>query len=191
MKNKIITILLLLIVYGCTIFETREPEPPDSGTSAPFIQPERPEVVLENLENAIRDLNLQNYLRNLDEELFQYQPNNAAQNATPDLWTNWDYASEETYFNNLRSASQSGSNHQLQLSDIESETLSSSEQQITARYSLTVNHNRNVDGIPTTATGSFILYLTEADDGLWSIREWTDLATSGSFTWSDLRSTFF
>lgn len=186
-----VLVLVLLVLSSCTLFETREPDPPDSGAGTPFIQPDRAEIVLQNLENAVKDLNVRNYLNCLNEETFTYQPTGEAQNSDPDLWSGWGFASEENYFNNLRSSAQSGSGNSLQLSNIESETLSSTEQQISVNYVLNVNHNRNTDGIPVTAQGRMILYLVAGDDGLWSISGWTDLSTSGEFSWSDMRSTFY
>lgn len=181
--------VMLLFVAGCTLFDTRDPEPPDGGSGPPFMQPDRPEIVLENLANAIAALNLQNYLRSF-EDAFTYLPTQAAQQANPDLWENWGKDEEETYFNTLISASQSGSNHNLTFADINTEIISSSEQQITARYNLTVQHNRNTDGIPTMANGQMILRLVSGNDGLWAIQEWTDISGSSSFTWSDLRAAF-
>ncbi len=179
-----------LLFSGCTLFDTREPEPPDAGPGAPFLQPDRPEIVLENLSNAFVAVNLQNYLRSINEKDFRYSPTVTAQNENPELWGTWSIEDEEAYFNNLSSASQSGTNHSLTFSDVDTEIVSSSVQQITATYNLTVNHNRNTQGVPTLAGGQVIFLMTAGEDGLWSISEWTDVSSSGTFSWSDLRAAF-
>ena len=56
-------ILLCTVVFfnvGCELFQTRDAEPPDSGNVGVFLQPDRPEVVLDNLVSAVENLNALN-----------------------------------------------------------------------------------------------------------------------------------
>lgn len=179
----------MVLVSGCGIFETRDAEPPDQG-GAPFIQPDRAELVLTNLQNAISSMNTQNYMRCLVSEGFSFTPSALAADNDPDIWPNWSLEDEETYFNNMRASTQNRTGHALQVQNEERTTLPDGGERITANYSITINHNRTGGGLPTVATGIFVIDLVRGEDGLWAIREWTDNAGGSSFTWSDFRATF-
>ncbi|MCC5925795.1 MAG: hypothetical protein JJU41_04465 [Bacteroidetes bacterium] len=183
-------LVLLLIAGGCSLFETRSAEPPDGAVTGVFMQPDRADVVLDNLVNAIENLNTQNYLRNLHPDLFEYNPSLPALESNPELWARWSRDEEQLYFNNLRAAAENTTGHQLRLSNISSESISVSEQQIVADYSLTLIHNRANVGVPTSITGRFVLVLESGEDGLWSIVRWSDVGAGQSFSWSDLRASF-
>jgi len=186
---SIFTFLILLIATGgCDLFATREPEDPDAGSGPPFLQPDRAEIVVNNLRGAIQGMNTANYMRCLEEEGFQFEP--AARDSDADIWPGWNYDSERVYFDNLRAATQNLSGHQLQLSDESTQEIPGGGNRITARYTLTVNHNRSTQGVPTIARGTMILDLFAGEDGLWSIHAWTDRAEGESFSWSDMKSTF-
>jgi hypothetical protein len=180
----------MMVLSGCSLFETREAELPDDGSTGVFLQPDRPEVVLENLISAIQNLNTFNYIRCLNEDQFTFAPSNAALTTNPDVWVNWGVDQERTYFNNLRAASENTTGHQLRLSNITNELSSPNQRQIVADYSLSVFHNRTGVGIPTTLGGRFILEVESGEDGLWSIVSWTDVGQGSNFSWSDLRASF-
>lgn len=187
---------LAFLLTGCGVFETRTPEPPDEGGgSAGFQQPDRPEQVIENLQNAVSDMNSLNYMRNLLESeaggaSFSFTPSSAALDNDPSVWQNWSREDEATYFNNLVTATQNQSGHRLVIADLERITLPEGGERITASYTLTVLHNRTASDIPTVASGSFLMDLVQDENGLWYIQSWTDNAAGSSFTWSDIKATF-
>lgn len=193
-KPFIIIVLLALsvmtVAQGCSLFETREAEAPDGGITGVFLQPDRASIVLDNLINAIETLNTQNYLRNLHPDAFEYNPSLRALETNPELWARWSRDEEQLYFNNLRAAAENTSGHQLRLSNISSESISLSEQQIVADYTLTLIHNRANVGVPTNISGRFVLVLQSGEDGLWSIVRWSDVGSGQTFSWSDLRASF-
>lgn len=181
----------MLLLSGCGIFETRTPEPPADGSgNAGFQQPDRPELVIENLQTAVSEMNSLNYMRSLAEPPFSFTPSSAAFDSDPAVWQNWSREDEATYFNNLVTATQNQSGHSLSISDSERITLPEGGERITASYTLTVMHNRTDAGIPTVASGSFLMDLVQDENGLWYIRSWTDNAGSSSFTWSDVKASF-
>jgi hypothetical protein len=186
-------LILIMVVFaatGCSLFETRQAELPEDGSTGVFLQPDRAEVVLDNLISAIQNLNTLNYIRCLSEDRFTFAPSNAALTTNPDIWVNWTVDQEQTYFNNMRAASESTTGHQLRLSNISNELSAPNQRQIVADYSLTVFHNRTGMGIPTNLGGRFILELESGEDGLWSIISWTDVGQGSNFSWSDLRASF-
>lgn len=187
-------ILLCTVVFfnaGCELFQTRDAEPPDSGNVGVFLQPDRPEVVLDNLVSAVENLNALNYSRCLIERGFKFNPSNSAQNSSPEIWGNWSLEDEKTYFNNLRSAATNSSGHRLTLSNISTELSSNDSRQVFATYTLTVLHNRSNLGVPTTISGTLALRLQLENSGLWSISEWTDISNGDDYSWSDLKAAFY
>ena len=186
----ILFLSVILTSQACGVFETRKAAPPQSGDGSTFIQPDQSDIVISNLENAIKSLNTQNYLRCFSDSVFAFTPTVAAQQANPGIWDNWSKFQEQTYFNNLQSAAQNLTGHQLQLSNQHIELQSSTVEQFTADYTLTVVHNRTGSGIPTVATGRLVFIIKADSFGLWHITKWTDITESGSFTWSDLKAAF-
>jgi hypothetical protein len=187
----IFTGISLLLITGCSIFDTRNAEPPDTGNTGVFMQPDRPEVVLDNLISAVENLNTVNYLRCLTEPSFEFIPSSSALNSSPEIWTNWSIDAERTYFNNMRAASENTRGHRLSLSNISTELSSSNSRQIFANYSLTILHNRSNVGVPTMITGRFALQVEMSEDGLWAITSWTDISIDNNYSWSDLRANFY
>lgn len=179
-----------LMFTSCSLFETRDAELPGDGNKGIFLQPDRPEVVLDNLISAVENLNTVNYLRCLRESNFRFTPSNNAQNTNPDVWINWSYESEQTYFSNLSAAAENTTGHRLLLSNISTELSSTNARQIFADYSLTALHNRGNVGVPTLILGRFALEVRMSEDGLWSIASWTDISAENNFSWSDLKANF-
>lgn len=191
-KRQSLYIILssLLFLTSCSLFETRDAELPGDTNTGIFMQPDRPEVVLDNLISAVENLNTVNYLRCLREANFQFVPSNNAQNTNPDVWSGWTFESEQTYFSNLRAAAENTTGHRLLLSNISTELSSTNARQIFADYSLTVLHNRGNVGVPTLILGRFALEVRMSDDGLWAITSWTDISAENNFSWSDLKANF-
>ncbi len=190
LRSGIQAALILGLVAGCDLFAVREAEDP-SGGAAVFRQPDRPEVVLENLESAVEGMSAFNFTRSLDEEAYGFTPAPAAQSEYPDVWLGWDVMSEGVWFRNMAAASVNGSGHSLQITEVVIENASLTEQQVVARYALTVFHNRASAGVPTLVRGRMALRIVQAPNGLWSIREWTDIPVGSDPTWSDLRARFY
>lgn len=186
----LLVVFLFTLVSGCSLFETRSAEPPEGSQSGRFIQPDRPEIVLENLQNAISVLNVQNFMASLSPDGFVYAPANSNITTDPVLWQSWGRDQEQLWFNTIRSAATVQSGHQLQLGLPQIENISQTRARYTVTYTLTIYHNRTASGIPSIASGSMVLGLTAGENGLWTIETWSDIGNSGGFSWSDLRSAF-
>lgn len=190
MKLKLLLPIFFFALSSCGIFETRTAEPPDQGGGAVFIQPDRPELVITNVQNAIQFMNTLNYMRSIVPDEFRFFPSSLANDSNPDLWTNWGSENEELYFNNMRAATQNLSGHSLQIQNQQRTSLPDGIERITATYTMTVNHNRPPAVLPSVAQGAFIMDLQQGEDGLWAILFWTDDASGSSFTWSDFKAAF-
>jgi hypothetical protein len=95
---------------------------------------------------------------------------------------------EEQYFGTMAAAAQFSSNHELVLTDQNQSIISDDRYELDASYTLTLNHNR--PDIPTTVQGRLIWVLTQGEDGLWSLSEWTDRELGASPSWSEVKSGF-
>lgn len=183
-------LLFALLMSGCSLFETRNAEEPGGGNMAVFLQPDRPEVVLENLISSIRGMSAFNYVRCLSSEGFTFTPTISARQTYPDVFTGWDAASEEVWFTQMSTAAALTTGHQLTLTNIITEIPSLTVRQIVANYSLTVYHNRASQGVPNLVRGRFVLTMVSGENGLWSIQGWTDISVGSEPSWSDLKALF-
>ncbi len=188
-KLLFVFVLIGMLITSCSLFETRDPEDPGTTTVPVFIQPDRPQDVIQNLQNAVRALNLDNYRRCLAER-FEYEPSSDAQSSNPDLWQGWGFAEEEVYFNNMRAEAEGLSGHELQLENRNFVQISQDQERFEADYRMTVQHNRQ--GLPVSAEGRMRLLITRDESGIWAIETWTDdISGESDFTWSDFRAAFF
>ncbi len=178
--------LVLLVFQGCSLFTPREPEDPidEAGT---FLQPDTPEQVIENIQSAIAELNTPNYGRSISLEL-AFTPTATATAQDPTIWSNWSQTEEQQYFSTMAAAAQFGVNHELRLNDQTVSIISDIRYDIDASYTLTINHNR--PDAPTQVQGRLIWVITQGEDGLWSLEEWTDREVGNAPSWSTLKSEF-
>ena len=179
-------LIFLFVAQGCSLFSPREPEDPidEAGT---FLQPDTPEQVVENIQAAITELNTPNYGRSLNQELM-FTPSATALAQDPAIWSTWSQTEEQQYFSTMVAAAQFGVNHELLLSDQTISIISERRYDLDASYTLTINHNR--PDVPTSVQGRLIWVITQGEDGLWSLTEWTDREVGGVASWSILKSEF-
>jgi hypothetical protein len=189
----LVTLLVscVLCLVSCELFATREPEPPQLGTGGVFIQPDTPSAVLENLSNSVREMNAINYLNCLSSTDFVFQPAGQGNIGDPALWSGWGRIEEDRYFKNLASAAENLTGHSLSLEIERRDDLSPTEHRVIANYALVVNTNRNTASrVPNRITGQFIIIMRAGASGLWSISNWTDIATNPEYSWTELKAEF-
>lgn len=184
-------LMLVFLTGTCEFFAVREPEEPNLGTGGVFLQPDTPAAVLENLTNALREMNAINYLNCLSSTSFTFTPSAQGSVVNPSLWANWSRVDEDRYFKNLASSAEKLTGHSLSFEDIRRDDVSTKEQRVIANYVLVVNTNRNVSSrVPNRITGQVILILRSDASGLWSIVAWTDIATNPEYSWTQLKAEF-
>lgn len=178
-------LILMFCVAGCDVFSTRPPDPPieDSGT---YVQPDTPAQVIENIENAVTELNAQNYRRSFDPE-FTFQPTASAEARDPSIWMGWGVQEEESYFSALVEAARLTTGNDLRLTDVET-TAGETEFTVNATYLFTVNHRRT--DLPETLQGRLVWTIAQGEDGLWYLTEWSDRQVGEAASWSDLKAAF-
>lgn len=174
------------VLGACDVFSPRNPEAPieDSGT---FVQADTPDQVIENLQNAIAELNAQNYRRAFAEG-FIFEPTASAEARDPSIWTGWGVQDEESYFRATVQAARLTSGNELRLNEQGLSAIDPGHFTFDASYVLTINH-RDPD-LPSTLQGRLVWTLRQGEDGLWRITEWTDRELGDAESWSDLKAEF-
>jgi hypothetical protein len=184
-SSLLVLLLLLGLGTGCGVFDPREPEAPidEAGT---YVQPDAPDLVVDNLRNAVAELNTQNYRRSLDEQL-TFEPTAAAQARSPSLWGSWGRSEEVSYFTTLTEAARLNQGHELRLNDV-IEEVGADRYVLEATYLLVVRHRR--PDAPDSVQGRLVWDIRPDADGLWRLRRWTDQELGNTPSWSDLKAEF-
>ena len=185
-KKALLFLSFLFCLSGCDVFSARTPEEPvdEAGT---FLQPDTPEQVIENIRFAVTELNTPNYTRSLS-MAFTFSPTESARAQDETIWTGWSTIEENQYFSTLVAAAEFAANHELSLSDQTISVITDDRFEIDASYVITINHNR--PDVPTIAQGRLIWVITQQEDGLWGLTEWTDREIGNEPSWSDLKAEF-
>ena len=177
--------IVLLVLQGCSLFDTRSPEDPLADTGS-YVQPDTPEQVVENITNALIELNPLNYRRSMADE-FEFQPT-ATASARESVFLSWSRAQEEQYFSSMVAAAALNTGHSFQLNDQSLTLLDENEFILDATYFLTINHRRTE--VPTQVQGRLQWILKQDGAGLWALVEWTDQELGNEASWSDLKAEF-
>lgn len=191
-KKCFLLFAFAMLISGCNIFETRTPEPPQQAQSD-FLPPTIYSIVIENLQNAIADRNVNNYVACFSDPTtggrpFTFQPSPTAGRQYQSIFLTWDISSERGYFNNLVSQSSSSATPSLVLVPVEDQPGADSAY-YSANYTL-IWPNKN-SSAPQQVQGNLQFYLSVNSSGNWSIYRWVDSGTSDTVkTWSDLKAWF-
>ncbi len=191
-RSTVTVFMTMFTVLACDIFETREPESPTQAGSN-FRPPTQPEVVLDNLQNAISERNTENYLRSFVDSTFssrqfEFIPTQEAQSRYFTVFLNWSLDLEREYFENLRSQTVPSAFSTLIFNDGRFESLQSDSAEYNANYRIVFQHNR--PDTPTEAEGTVLFYLSTDSRNNWAIHRWVDFKTGSDFSWSELKGRF-
>jgi len=178
-------IVVSILIAGCSLFSTRTPDEPlaDAGT---FSQPDTPEQVIDNIIDAIGEMNAPNYRRSLTEDLV-FHPTASAE-ARESVFANWGRAQEDQYFTAAAAAADLNTGHGLVLNDQSFTIVSDTQYLLDASYVLTINHRR--PDAPSEVQGRLQWLVEQRSNGLWDLKEWTDRELGGKTSWSDLKAEF-
>jgi hypothetical protein len=177
--------VMLVVISGCDLFETRQPELPQQGQSG-FTPPTSASIVVQNLTNAIAGMNVDNYLSCLSDSsfggrTFSFVPSS---DVIQQVFLNWDKNSEQTYFNNLIIQSPSSASPALTLSSQNFNSLSSDSVLFSANYTLLWPNKSYLQQVQ----GSLQFYLGHDKNQNWSIYRWIDSKIGDNLTWSELKA---
>ena len=195
MMIRLIALLCLsLWLNACeNPFQTREPEPPRTAGDR-WLPPFSADLVLVNLENAVADLNTENYVRCFSDgtrgnAALHFEPDLASTNTNPGFFAFWSLADERFYFSQLRASMSGDSLRSLQLDSLQTIVFGDSAIFLRA-YDLTVRHTLQSSGVPGRVRGELRFWLNKDELGEWSITRWADFASGSTQTWSSLKILF-
>lgn len=194
MKRTGVILLNFFITTGCVNpFSTREPEPPEQNASN-FITPSTPEIVFINLRVAIKDRNVENYIRSFvdstrSQRRFTFIPDQGVAATQPGTFTDWDLEDERRYLNQLFQATPADSTSNLKLDErIRDEAATTAT--FTQDYELMVRHTRQSNNIPAVFRGQSKFWLEVNETGDWAIYKWEDFSNGVDPSWSELKALF-
>jgi hypothetical protein len=183
--------VLSISTQGCGLFEPRDPEPP-SQSSLNFKPPTEPSIVIANLQSAIEQKNVANYVSCFSDQAkgqppFSFTPApDAAVQYTAAL-ENWTLNEEQSYFQNLISRSAAQAFSSLSLTP-KGSTVSADSVVYGYDYTLVFEHNDS--SFPKTARGTLQFTLRVSQSNFWTIQRWIDFKTTNDISWSHFKGKF-
>ncbi len=174
-----------MLISSCDLFNTRDPELPNSGRGS-WELPRVPVDVLDNLSAAMLEQNAANYLLSFEQEMFEYIADAEALQQNPSL-AGWNYQSESSHIDRLFSEGTLPSDSTVAVVFLNSDqTTLGDSAEIVADYSLQAQIA--LEGAPGPMAGTAFFYLRIGEAGYWEIYRWQDQRTEEKSTWSDLKS---
>lgn len=174
-------------------FSAREPEPPDQSRSN-FIPPTAPEIVFANLQIAIQENNVENYVRSFvdstrSDKRFTFVPDQGVAATNPGIFASWGLEDERRYLTQLLQAIPADSS--LGLSFLQqNRNEGATTAIITQSYELIARHTRQSANIPAVVRGEARFSLEKNLTGDWGIYMWEDFTNGVDPTWSELKALF-
>ncbi len=177
-----------LFFFGCDLFQTRTAQPPNQSRSD-YQPPVTVDDLISNFENAIIDLNVQNYVAsfsdsNFTNQIYHFYPSNQAVSLYPVLSENWGVQKENQYFNSLTTKVKSNAKITISLNEISRNTLADSVI-YTASYVLNIPFSD-----PNTQEnyqGDLTFKMVRDSRSFWVIYFWQDNKNTSLPSWSELK----
>jgi len=190
--NKKIKIFFFILVFGltaCDLFTVRDPESP-TDTKSSYRVPFEPAGVIDNLKNAFKDKNSNDYKKNFSTGLplvnrdFFFVP---SANVFTSFPTDWYVEDEFQYFNNLVTRTPNNIPVSLSFSD-EIFDIRADSSIYSAKYFISVPV---LNSEPKIFEGSLKFSMTTDINSAWIIYFWEDIAKQGAKSWSELKLEFY
>ncbi len=178
-------VLGLLLLMGCDLFSTRDPEPPTGPNTSDIatFHEEAPELMIAAIE--LRDPN--QYMMLIDTSL-SYVPPAGMENAA--FFDAWDYEKENIFVQRLLSPDVLPPDSAATLSFQNPEVTEPTADSVIYVQGYQLEYHSVMTEIPTLYQGVVQWSLVRGDDGGWRVALWQDLAASGEeATLSVLRQT--
>ena len=187
-----ISILTLLVITGCDIFETRDAETPDQSRSN-YRTASEPKILIQNLIASFADKDVVNYKNSFEtsfsSKLFQFLPSSTALARFQNIWSSWNIDSEIQYFNNMKTLVPDELPVTLSLSlSAESFSVLGDSVKYTSEYFLNVPQR---DSDPLIFKGNLEFTMIRDSRSVWVIYYWKDNAIEDNSSWSDLKGSVY
>lgn len=193
-KIGIVLIIGICLIFAASCknpFSTREPEPPSTNQTS-WIQPVSYELLLENFKDAIRERNIDNYIKcfgsnDQERSRFIFVPELSIANNYQGLFTTWSISAERNYINHIFNQTPTDSVSSLILFDV-TEFLDIDSVRVTKDYELLFAHTNQP--APRLTSGRMDLTIKKGPNSLWYITYWADYKTGDAPVWSVLKAEF-
>jgi hypothetical protein len=185
-------IFFILLLGGCDLFKTRDAQMPDQPRSNYEIAV-TPDLLIQNLVNSLKDVNLQNYLACFSDISFSgksylFYPSSGAASLFPSFAYPWDKKNESAYFTNLISRIPSGVQVTLVITNSNSSQQGDS---IIYSASYTLNVPFTDSSIPSLYQGDLKFNMIRDSRLVWSIYLWQDIKSTQYPSWSELKGRLY
>ncbi len=193
-RKLLFACLLFLVFFSCeNPFATRKPEEPVTNQSN-WIQPTSPIYVIVNLQNAISERNIANYLRcladtSVSSKQYRFFPEPAVANANPGLFFGWSKQEESNYLQQLNAFLPDDSTATVKFERLNETTFQDSVI-LLQNYNLKMHYKCQTGDCPRNLRGQAEFRLVRSDDDFWYIYRWSDFATGDEPSWSELKAKF-
>ena len=176
---------------GCGLFEPRSPEAP-TQSSQTFLPAPDPLIVISNLQDAIEQKSVPNYMQCLADPLagvhiFLFVPSSEGTAQYGSQFRTWSTAEEQAYFQNLTTRTTPASISKLDLTE---KTRSLAADSALLEYDYTLTFENTAAGFPSRASGNLQFALQRSSSNIWTIYRWTDFKTTNDITWSLFKGKF-
>lgn len=185
---KYILPILLLSLFSVVSCNLRNDELPVTSRTT-FIPPTSPELVIVNLQYAIIEKDLNNYMMcfidtNYNTRKYSYIPDVISGIQYP-VFRFWNTTNEKGYYNKLLSLTDPASTSNLFFSEMKWENYSDTAI-FDARYLMRFDHTSS--NVSKNLKGKLRIILSSDSRNLWAIHKWIDFqSVSTDTTWSVLR----
>jgi hypothetical protein len=186
---KILLSIFLLNISACDLFQVRDPQVP-TETKSSYNVPVEPKDVIQNLVNAFKDKNPNDYKMNFSTGMplvnrdFFYVPSGNVLSVFP---TDWYVDEEFQYFNNLITRTPQDVPITLSFTD-EVYDVRADSAIYSAKYFISVPI---LNSDPKVFEGSLKFTMTTDINAAWIIYFWEDIANQNLKSWSDLKLEFY
>jgi hypothetical protein len=187
-----IAALLGLLLAGCGLFQTRDPESP-VGTTGINPPASSPEIVLQNFISAVQQKNLQDYQKLFSDTLtgtktFVFVPTADAAVRYASVFSRWSKSAESQSFQNTLSSIPSSTSPSLTFFNPTIVRFQSDSAIISSEYLLIMPHRLTT--VTTTFAGRADFYTAPDKNQSWTIYRWVDFMTKRDSSWSDCKGAF-
>ncbi len=173
---------LSLLSVGC--FNVRPIEPPSSSASS-WVSPTDYQILLINLQTAIAQGEVQNYLRCFNQDSLRFFPAANLINNHENVWQNWSILDEQAYFENVQANLSVSSGNSLVLEETDLQDVSADSLKYVGDYVLRINHADT--SLTTLFRGQLQLVVKINPFNEWEIHRWTDIEIYRDSSWSELK----
>lgn len=181
----------LFMILGCkSPFSTREAEPPKTPQSS-WTPAHSPYQVLSNMQKAILERNVENYLRCLvdtsySDKTFSFDPDPEVAANYPGIFVAWNKEKEMTVIQQVFSLVPTDSTSFLKFKEEIREIVASDSAVFARGYRLELHHMQST--LPMVYEGQVELWLVPDQRGEWATYRWIDNSVTGFPSWSLLKA---